>query len=169
MNRIPKRRGYPVNNILAEEYQELAYYRNSLQMEINLRQAFVNQLKSKPFDPKDRVKADNEVRTRNEALHQGRRISASSWTASTRSTRRSEKDPQVKKWLNTPEGSAGVKPKLGPSRAFLLDEKMLERVERETSPDEPFSTSQPAKASRKGRHGTKVKHAAKSKNTESPF
>jgi hypothetical protein len=167
MNRIPKRRGYPVNNILAEEYQELNYYRNQLGMEINQRQAFVNQLKSKPFDPKDRIKLDSEVRTRTEALHQGALDLRKLVDGIHEKYAAVEKDPQVKKWLNTPEGPAGVKPKLGPSRAFLQDEKMLERVERESTADEP--STHPAKASRKGRRGSKVKHPAKSADPASPF
>lgn len=167
MNRIPKRRGYPVNNILAEEYQELSYFHNQLQMEINQRQAFVNQLKSKPFDPKDRIKADNEVRTRAEALHQGALDLRKLVDGIREKYAALEKDPKVKKWLNTPEGPAGVKPKLGPSRAFLLDEKMLERAERESSPDEPLA--QPTKASRKGRRTSRAKHTAKSGDAASPF
>jgi hypothetical protein len=165
MNRIPKRRGYPVNNILAEEYQELIYYRNQLQMEVNQRQAFVNQLKSKPFDPKDRIKLDNEVRTRTEELHQGALDLHKLVDGVHEKYAAVEKDPQVKKWLNTPEGSAGVKPKLGPSRAFLQDEKMLERIER--AADEP-DTAAP-KASRKGRRSSRAKHTPKSGEAASPF
>ncbi len=167
MNRIPKRRGYPVNSILAEEYQELNYYRNQLQMEVNQRQTFLNQLKSKPFDPKDRIKLDNEVRTRTEAVHQGALELRKLVDGVHEKYAALEKDPQVKKWLNTPEGSAGVKPKLGPSRAFLLDEKMLERVERDSAPDEPFA--QPAKAIRKGHRTSKAKHTPKSGDAASPF
>jgi hypothetical protein len=166
MNRIPKRRGYPVNSILAEEYQELNYFRNQLQMEIGQRQAFVNQLKSKPFDPKDRVRADNEVRTRTETLHQGAQELRKLVDGIREKYAAAEKDPQVKKWLNTPEEPAGVKPKLGPSRAFLADEKMLERIERAT--DEPGSATAP-KASRKGHRGTRVKRPTKSGDSTSPF
>ena len=165
MNRIPKRRGYPVNNILAEEYQELNYLRNQLQMEINQRQAFLNQLKSKPFDPKDRIKLDNEVRTRTEELHQGAQDLRKLVDAAHEKYAALEKDPQVKKWLNTPEGTAGVKPKLGPSRAFLADEKMLERIEK--AADEPAAAA--PKATRKARRGTRTKPAAKSADTASPF
>src|SRR5262249_38265260 len=68
LNRIPKRRGYPV---YVQEFQELTVYRNQLQMEISQRTNFLNQLKSKPFDPKERARADAEVRTRQEAVHQG--------------------------------------------------------------------------------------------------
>ena len=144
------RRGYPANNIVAEEYQELNYYKNQLQMEISQRTAFLNQLKSKPFDPKARIKADAEVRNREEALHQGvldlRKLVDDVHEKYTVLA----KDPQVKKWLDTPEGHAGVKPRLGPSRAFLLDEKMLQRLEAQSAADEPGAAT-PTKAVRKGR------------------
>jgi uncharacterized phage infection (PIP) family protein YhgE len=165
MNRIPKRYGYPVNSILVQEYQQLNYLRNQLQMEINQRQVFLNQLKSKPFDPKDRVRLDNEVRTRTEDLHQGAQELRKLVDAAHEKYAALEKDPDVKKWLNTPEGSAGVKPKLGPSRAFVLDEKMLERIEK--AADEPAAAT--PKATRKTRRGTRVKHTAKSADTASPF
>jgi uncharacterized phage infection (PIP) family protein YhgE len=165
MNRIPKRNGYPINSIVAQEYRQLNYFRNQVQMEINQRQAFLNQLKSKPFDPKDRVKLDNEVRTRTEELHQGAQDLRKLVDAAHDKYTELEKDPQVKKWLDTPEGHAGVKPKLGPSRAFLADEKMLDRIEK--AADEPAAAA--PKATRKTRRGTRTKQAAKSADTASPF
>ena len=68
LNRIPKRRGYPV---YIEQYQELTIYRNQLQMETAQVTNSLTQLKSKPFDPKERTRAEAEVRTRQEAMHQG--------------------------------------------------------------------------------------------------
>jgi hypothetical protein len=168
MNRIPKRRGYPANSILAEEYQGLIAYRNQLQMEITHRQTIVNQLKSKPFDPKDRIKLDDEVRSRTEALHQGTLELRKVVDGLREKYAALQKDPQVKHWLNTPEGPAGVKPKLGPSRAFLLDEKLLERLERAT--EEPdASATKAARPSRKSRHGIRAKHSARSGDAASPF
>ena len=164
LNRIPRRRGYPV---YLEEFQELTYYRNQLQMEISQRTNFLNQLKSKPFDPKDRIRADAEVRTRQEAMHQGalelRKLVDeihAKYTAV-------GEDPQVKKWLDTPEGHAGVKPKLGPSHTFSLDEKMLERVERDSGADEPGASGH--KSTRKGRRTTRAKRPSTAGNAGSPF
>jgi hypothetical protein len=77
------------------------------------------------------------------------------------------RDPQVKKWLDTPEGPAGVKPRLGPSRAFLQDEKLLERVERVSAADEPGD--QAPKASRKVRRTVKTRRATGAGNAASPF
>jgi len=158
MNRIPKRRGYPVNSLLAEQYQELSYYRNQLQMEVNQRTAFLNQLKRRPFDPKDRIKADAEVRNREEALHRGALELRKLVDGVHARYAALAQDPQVKKWLDTPEGPAGVKPKLGPSRALLRDEKLLERAERVTAADEPGAT--PTKPSRKGRRTIKTRRSA---------
>jgi hypothetical protein len=141
MNRFPRyrtRRGsYFANNEVTEEYQGMAYYRDQLQAEIQQRTAFLNQIKSRPYDRKDRLKADNEVRERLEALHQGASDLRKLVDGARAKYAAVAKDPQVAEWLDTPEGHAGVKPKLGPSRAFLHDEKLLERAERETSADEP--------------------------------
>jgi hypothetical protein len=169
MNRLPRsRRGrYLANNLVAEQYEELTYYRNQLQMEIAQRTNLLNQLKSKPFDRKDRIKADNVVRERLEALHQGaldlrklvdgvhaRYVALAS-------------EPQVKKWLDTPEGPAGVKPRLGPSRAFHQDEKLLERAERESGSDETGAPE--PKATRKGRRTIKARRPAGAGNASRPF
>jgi hypothetical protein len=167
MNRIPKRRGYPVNNILAEQYQELSYYRSQLQMEADQRTAFLTQLKSRPFDPMDRIKADAEARNREEAMHQGAQDLRKLVDGVHAKYASLAQDPGVKKWLDTPEGPAGVKPRLGPSRAFLQDEKLLERVERVSAADEPGD--QAPKASRKGRRTIKARRAAGSGNAVSPF
>jgi hypothetical protein len=164
LNRIPKRRGYPV---YVQEFQELTVYRNQLQMEISQRTNFLNQLKSKPFDPKERARADAEVRTRQEAMHQGALELRKLVDEIHAKYAAVGADPQVKKWLDTPEGHAGVKPKLGPSRVFLQDEKLLERVERDSAADEAFAPAQ--KAARKSRRTTKAKRPAVSGNAGSPF
>ena len=164
MNRIPKRRGYPV---YFEQYQELNYYRTQLQAEISQRTAFLSQIKSKPFDPKDRIRADADVRNRREAVHQGALELRKLVDEIHSKYAALEKEPQVKKWLDTPEGPAAVKPKLGPSRAFKLDEKILERVERESGTDEAGATS--TKASRKRYRTTKAKSSAGSPGGDSPF
>ena len=136
-------------------------------MEISQRTTFLNQLKSKPFDPKAKILADTEVRNREEALHQGvldlRKLVDGvheKYTAL-------GKDPQVKKWLDTPEGHAGVKPKLGPSRAFLMDEKMLQRLEAQSAADEPGAAT-PTKAVRKRRR-SKARRPASTADEASPF
>lgn len=171
LNQLPRfrtRRGtYYANNNVTEEAAELGYYRSQLQMEINQRDAFLKQLKSKPFDPRDRLKADAEVHNREEALRQGAGELRKLVDDVRAKYAEVAKDAQVKKWLQTPEGSANVKPRLGPSRAFVLEEKMLERVERQTSSGEPFAAS--PKASRKGRHTTKARRPSASGDAANPF
>ena len=154
INRLPRgRRGYPANNIVAEEQQELNYYKNQLQAEISQRTNFLNQLRSKPFDPKARIKADNDVRDRQEALHQGAQDLRKLVDATNEKYAAVAKDPQVKKWLDTPEGPAGVKPKLGPSRAFHLDVKMLEQIERIVGRGRARPTRSPAQGDPEGPSG----------------
>jgi hypothetical protein len=169
INRLPKgRRGYPANNIVAEEQQELIYYRNQLQMGINQDTASLNQLKSTPFDPKARIKADTEVRNRQEALHQGAQELRKLVDGMHEKYEAVAKDSHVKQWLDTPEGTAGVKPKLGPSRAFQADVKMLEKIEHESGSDDSGSAPT-AKAARKGRRAKAKRPATGAGNAASPF
>jgi hypothetical protein len=166
INQLPRRRGYPVNNYVAEEQQELNYYKNVAQAEINERTAFLNELRSKPYDSKARIKADNDVRERQEGLHQGAQDLRKLVEATSEKYATVAKEPRVKKWLDTPEGRASVKPKLGPSRAFQLDVKMLEQIERSSGSDEPAAPA--GKATRKGRRA-KAKRATAKDDSGSPF
>src|SRR5262249_12780461 len=127
INRIPRRRGYP---IYLEQFQELTYYRKQLQMQISQGTAFLNQVKSQPFDPKARLKADVEVQNKQGELNKGAQELRKLIDEAHEKYTAIAKDPDVKRWLDTPEGHAGVKPKLGPSHTFKLNEKLLERVER---------------------------------------
>jgi hypothetical protein len=166
INRLPRRRGYPANNIVAEEQQELNYYKSVAQDEILQRTNLLNELRKNPFDPKARIKADNDVRERQEALHQSAQDMRKLVEATSEKYATVAKDPRVKKWLDTPEGPASVKPKLGPSRAFQLDVKMLEQIERSSGTDEPAAPA--GKATRKGRRA-KAKRATGTDDSGSPF
>jgi hypothetical protein len=167
INRLPKWRGRPVNY---QQYQELTYTRNMLQQEIGQRTNFLNQLKSNPFDPKARVKADAEVQSKKDALRQGAQELRKLGDEVKAKYEEVGKDTDVQKWLATPEGPAAVKPRLGPSRAFILDEKMLEKVERDTSSDDAFaSPSTTTKSTKKGKRSSKVKRPAGSTDPNSPF
>src|SRR5262249_1767219 len=109
MNRLPRsRRGrYLANNLGAQQCDELNSYKNQVQMESNDRTTFLNQRRSNPFDRKDRIKADNEVRERLEALHQGAAELRKLVDGVHAKYAALAKDPKVKKWLDTPEGPAG--------------------------------------------------------------
>jgi hypothetical protein len=166
INQLPRgRRGY-ANNYVAAEQQELSYYKNVYAAEIQQRTDRLDWLRKNPFDPKARIKADNDVRERQEALHQGAQDLRKLVEATSEKYATVAKDQRVKKWLDTPEGPASVKPKLGPSRAFLLDVKMLEQIERSSGMDEP--TAPAGKATRKGRRA-KAKRATGTDDSASPF
>lgn len=166
LNRLPRRRGYPANSIVAEEQGELNYYKSQLQMEINQHTAALNQLKSRPFDPKARVQADTEVRNRQEAVHAGAQELRKLVDDVNEKYAALAKESRIKQWLDTPEGPAGVKPKLGPSRVFHLDVKMLEQIERaESAGDE---SSAPARATRKGRR-SRTRPAVAKDSADGPF
>lgn len=167
INRIPRRRGYPVN---IELYQELTYMRNQLQSQISQENAFLSQLKSTPFDPKAKLKADAEVQSKKDALRQGAQELRKLVDEIKAKYEEVGKDTDVQKWLSTPEGHAAVKPRLGPSRAFILDEKMLENVERQTSSDDAFAPATTKSTStRKGKRSSRVKRPAGSGDAGSPF
>jgi hypothetical protein len=172
INQLPRgRRGY-VNNYVAEEQLELNYAKNVAAAEIQQRANVLDQLRKNPFDPKARIKADNDVRERQEALHQGAQDLRKLVDATNEKYAKVATDPRVKKWLDTPEGPASVKPKLGPSRTFHLDLKMLEQVERASGPgagsDDPFAPA--TKATRKGRRAKAKPATGTAKdNSGSPF
>jgi hypothetical protein len=147
------------------QYQNLNVIQAQLQAEMNNVQATLNQLKSKPFDPRDKLNAEKDVRNKKDALQKAVQELRKLVDGVRAKYPEVAKDSQVKKWLNTPEGRAAVKPKLGPSRAFLGDEKTLEQAERQVAGnDEPAS-----KSTKKGRRTTKSKRPAASEDSASPF
>lgn len=164
LNRIPRRRGYSVNYQLQ---QELTYYRNQLQAEVNQRTTFLNQLKGQKYDPKARLQADADVRNRREERHQAVQELRKLVDGLQEKYAAVAKEPRVQKWLDTPEGSAGIKPKLGPSHAIRLDIKMLEQLERAEAAGD--TANGPARATRKGRRSKSAKHAAPAGGSASPF
>ncbi len=164
LNRIPKRRGYPVNYQL---HQELTAYRNELQAEVTQRTSYLNQLKGQKYDPKARLQADADVRTRREERHQAVQELRKLVDGLHEKYAAVAKEPRVQKWLDTPEGSAGIKPKLGPSHAIRLDIKMLEQFERAEAAGD--SANGPARSTRKGRRSKTAKHAAPAGDSASPF
>jgi hypothetical protein len=70
MNALPRFRNRLANNYAVEQYQELQIYRNQLQAEANQGTQFLNQLRSRPYDPKTKDKADAEVQSQRESYHQ---------------------------------------------------------------------------------------------------
>jgi hypothetical protein len=163
INRMPRRRGYPV---YIEQFQELTYFKSQLQAEISQRSTFLNQLKGQKFDPTARTKADADVRSRREELHQGVQDLRKLVDALHEKYAAVAKEPKVQKWLDTPEGSAGIKPKLGPSHVFRMDVKMLEQMERAQGGESGSATR---KAAHKGRRTKAARRPANPDGDASPF
>jgi len=170
MRQIPKYRGRFTSTDAAEQYNELNVYKNQLQWEINQRTAFLNQLKSHPYDPKAKQKIDSEVRDQREALHQAVQDMRRSVTAIEEKYEALANEAAVKKVLETSEKKTGIPLKLGPSRQFHLEVKFLEKLEQNANGD---SDKAPAKPSRKAHRATKGKRSSKAAaspgNSGSPF
>ena len=163
IGRIPKYRGRFMNSTVAEESYELTMYKNQLQWEINQRTAFLNQLKKQPFDAKARVKRDSEVRDKSEALHQAILDMRKAVDTTKEKYEETNKDPSLKKVMTALDRKAGSKVKLGPSRQFHLEVKLLERAEARDSSSESGESS--TKGVRKTHRTTKGKRSTKSAGT----
>jgi hypothetical protein len=133
MNALPRFRGRLANNFATEEYQELQVYRNQLQGEINQGRLYLNQLKSRPFDPKAKEKADAEVQNRREYYHQSITDLRQLVDATHKKYTEVTKNDDVLKALEKANIVGRPKLKLGPSREFTNDIKLLEKLEREES------------------------------------
>jgi hypothetical protein len=157
INRLPKFRGRFMNNMVAEQNYELNLYKNQLQWEINWRNDFLKRIRGQPFDPKARLQRDSEVRDKREALHQAGQELRESVDAIKEKYTQIGKDPEFKKALGPIEKKAGTRLKLGPSRQFQLDVKLLERFEARESSDDPA-----AKGAGKSQRTSKGRRSPKS-------
>jgi hypothetical protein len=131
MNALPRFRGRLANNYTTEQYQELQVYRNQLQAEINQGTLFLNQLKSRPFNPKVKEKVDADVQDRRESYHQALLDLRQLVDATRKKYADVSKNDDVQKAVETVNTGAKTKLKLGPSREFTTDVKLLEKLERE--------------------------------------
>ncbi len=147
------------NNEAAEMYEELAVYRNQLQAEFTQDSYFLSQLKSQPADPKAKEKIDSEVRDRRNAYQQSLLDLRKLVDSATTKYGELAKDGEVKKTLNILGKGLRESPRLGPSREFLTNVKLLEKMEKAESGGETEPTH--AKTGRRSRHGTKTKLSTK--------
>jgi hypothetical protein len=150
------------NNEAAEIYEELLVYRTQLQAEITQDSYFLDQLKNQPGDPKAKERIDSEVKERRDAYHQALVDLRKLVDSATAKYDELAKDDEVKKTLNVLGKGLREKPKLGPSREFLTNIKLLEKLEKAEASGE--TEPSPAKTGRKIRHGTRTKHSSKSAN-----
>lgn len=149
INQFPRYRGRLANNLATEQVNELNVYKNQLQAEINQRTAFLNQLKSRPFDPKARAKLDVDVKDQREALQKAAQEARTLVEAARDQYAALAKDPAFKKAQNALEKKSRATFRLGPTRQFQTDVKLLERVERLASPSEGnIATGKDARSSR---------------------
>jgi len=171
ISQLPTYRGRFATNYAAQQNYDLTVYRTQVQWEINQRSTFLNQLKSQPFDPKAKLKIDAEVREKSEALHQAVLDLRTLVDETGEKYKGLAKNDEVKKLLTSIERNTSTKVKLGQSRQYHLDVKLLERLEKEVSPGE--SATSTAKPARKTQRTTKSKRSSKaaadSGDSGSPF
>ncbi len=164
INRLPRYRGRFMNNMVAEQGYELNMYKTQLQWEITQRTNFLNRLKSQPFDPKARLQRDYEVRDKRETMHQAVLDLRQAVDATKEKYQEISKDPACKKVLASLERKSGSKLKLGPSRQFQLNVKLLERAEVQDSSGESGEST--VKGARKTHRTIKGKRSTKAAGTE---
>jgi hypothetical protein len=151
------------NNDAAEMYSELLVYRNQIQAEIAQDSYLLNQLKSQPADAKAKERIDSEVRDRHDAYHQALLDLRKLVDSANAKYEELATNGEVKKALNVLGKGLRETPKLGPSREFLTNVKLLEKLEKA----EPSGETEPthAKTGRRSRRVTKTKHSSKAADT----
>ena len=147
------------NNEAAEMYSELLVYRNQVQAELNQDSYFLNQLKSQPADLKTKDGIDSVVRDRRDVYHQALVDIRKLVDSATAKYDEVAKNSEIKKALNILGKGQRETPKLGPSREFLNNVKLLEKLEKAESSGETEPTH--ATTPRRGRRSTKAKHSTK--------
>lgn len=171
MSQLPMNRGRFATNLAAQQGSELNEYQQQLNWEIAQRNDFLGQLKSQPFDPKAKLKIDAEVRDKGEALHKAALDFRKLVDETNEKYKGLDKNDEVKKLATSIERKTGAKVKLGQSRQYHLDVKLLEKLEQQVSAGEPTSTTD--KPARKARRTTKGKRSSKaaadSGDSGSPF
>ena len=125
---IPRYRDRFATSLAYQQYDDLNLYKTQLQWEINQRTTFLNQLKSQPFDPKARVKVDARSGIA------AKPCIRPSWTCGSwsrrpkRSTTRSSRTARSRSTWIPASARRASSSKLGPSRQFHLDVKLLEKA-----------------------------------------
>jgi hypothetical protein len=131
MARMPRWRGRLWSPYGQEQNAELTAYRNQLNLALNQQNAFLNQVRNRPPDPKLQQKLASDV----EAIHDKYVQEARDLRALVQSTKEKyaslAKSDEIKKSLDSIEGGARAKPKLGPSHEFLAIAKLMDRLEKD--------------------------------------
>jgi hypothetical protein len=144
----------------ADEYSELLMYRTQLQEELNQDSLFINQIKMQVTDPKAKEKLDADVKQRRSAYHQSLVDLRQAVDATTAKYEEVAKNDEVTKALKLIGKGLREKPKLGPSREFVNNIKLVEKLEKAEANGE---TEEPqATKSRRSRSRTRGKSSSKS-------
>jgi hypothetical protein len=164
MNALPRYRNRLANNYAVEQYQELQLYRNQLQAEANQGTQFLNQLRSRPYDPTTKGKVDAEVQSQRESYHQALLDLRQLIDSANKKYAEVSKNEDVQKALEKLGAGAKTKPRLGPSREFTADVKVLEKLEKEEAGDqfqgaEP-KPGRPTKRSQRGKRSARPASSA---------
>jgi hypothetical protein len=151
------------NNNAAEAYGELLAYRNQLQEELNQDSMFLKELQNRVVDPKAKDKIDSEVKKRREGYQQSLTDLRKVVDQTTDKYEELAKNDEVTKALKLVGKGLREKPKLGPSREFINNVKLVEKLEKAAAagdPEEPQTTK-----ARRARGKTKGKSSSKAAST----
>jgi DNA repair exonuclease SbcCD ATPase subunit len=166
MRQVPRagagrRPGYFFNSLAADQYAELRAHRDELQAELDQRTTALGQLKGQSFDKKARAAIDDEVRDRREALHQAVADLRRLVDATRAKYAELAKAPELQQAREALERTTKAPWKLGPSREFQANAKLLDRLEKLDSPDGAVETkSTPGRKSRRLPGGKRTSKAA---------
>jgi hypothetical protein len=159
INQIPRFRGRITDNFAQAAYNELVLYRNQLQMAISQEMAWLNQLRSQAFDSKSKDRIDAEVRDHREAYHQALLELRQLVDSTNEKYEALAKDDEIKTAAVAVGKGKREKPKLGASREFLNNVKVLEKLERAESAGE--TDEQDAKPARRSQSPGRARRSAK--------
>jgi hypothetical protein len=154
MARVPRWRNRIGSNLAQEEHAELSAYRNQLNLALNQQNAFLNQVKSHPPDPKLQQKLESDVQSRHDRYLQEARDLGKLVQATKEKYASLTKMDEIKKALDSLGSAVRAKPKLGPSHEFLAIAKLVEKLQKETDESPADSKGRPA---RKPKHGSRSK------------
>jgi hypothetical protein len=132
--KMPRGRwGYPINNIVGAQIEELETYRDHLTTEFDQRLHARDSLANRPPDPQLSKKVQDELKLRRdkygEAVHELKQLV----DATSKRYDELAKDPEVTKAIATLGRSMRPKPKLGPSSDFVANRKFAESLDATTT------------------------------------
>jgi small-conductance mechanosensitive channel len=143
----------------ADMYAELEAYKVQLQMELNQDSLILNELKNQTLDPRAKDKIDAEVRDQRDLLHETILDLRKLIDAASAKYAEAAKSDEVAKALVVASKGLKEKAKLGPSREFQSNVKLVERLEKA---DATGATAEPpAPRTRRNRGRSKGKISSK--------